>query len=467
VDGAEIDEVVRRCGATLLAGRLRSAAGVVLLESTDEIGDAAAGCLAVLTRRASAEVAGYRLDVALRRATDAGAVAVAVYGLRELDAASAAIALRGGVAVYGLADDVDAVALAVEVDRELRPGAASAFDDVVRAHVAIERAAADGVPAILEAAADATATRYRVWPSSLHAGGEEPHVSSDRRGMVESIVAALAERSIARAQARSRRADELAFQTRSQLLLDLLGASSDRADAVADRASRLGIEGGWSQVVRVDVPEQPDDPLARHELLQALLRAARGQLERERWLAAGSEGGLVLAHLSREAPESLRREVEVLLAELGRAAGSNLRAGIGGARRGLASVRASYVEARSALAASGPDRSVVVFDAAGVRRILVDWLATERAETSMRELLGGLDDLGEARARELVRTLKIYLDEQGSPARAARRLHLHPNAVRYRIRQLEAALDCDLGDPDQRLALHIAACATLELDQVN
>jgi len=61
----------------------------------------------------------------------------------------------------------------------------------------------------------------------------------------------------------------------------------------------------------------------------------------------------------------------------------------------------------------------------------------------------------------MVRTLGAYLDERGSLVRAGRTLHLHPNAVAYRMRQITARVGCDLADADERLALQLACRARL------
>ena len=104
---------------------------------------------------------------------------------------------------------------------------------------------------------------------------------------------------------------------------------------------------------------------------------------------------------------------------------------------------------------------MVAYDATGLRRMLVEWLASDAARESVRELLAPLDALGPVRGHEMVRTLGAYLDERGSLVRAGRTLHLHPNAVAYRIRQIRERTGCDLDDADQRLALQLACRARL------
>jgi DNA-binding PucR family transcriptional regulator len=60
----------------------------------------------------------------------------------------------------------------------------------------------------------------------------------------------------------------------------------------------------------------------------------------------------------------------------------------------------------------------------------------------------------------LAQTLQAFLDGFGDIAAIARRLHVHPNTVRYRIRRVEQLLATSLDDPDDRLVLAIALRAT-------
>jgi DNA-binding PucR family transcriptional regulator len=129
-----------------------------------------------------------------------------------------------------------------------------------------------------------------------------------------------------------------------------------------------------------------------------------------------------------------------------------------------AGLKTAAGEARSALAnarAAGRSNAPVRFQDSTLRRVLVELLSSDPARASVNELLAPLDRLGHRRARTAVRTLQVYLDERGSLVRAGRALHLHPNAVAYRIKGIRAKLDVDLDDADQRLALQLACRARL------
>ena len=103
----------------------------------------------------------------------------------------------------------------------------------------------------------------------------------------------------------------------------------------------------------------------------------------------------------------------------------------------------------------------VPIDAVALPRTLIEWLTSDAGRLATERLLAPLDDLGPERSMTAVRTLDAWLDEQGSLVRCAERLHLHRNAVGYRIRQIRERLGVDLDNPDQRLALQLACRSRL------
>ena len=140
------------------------------------------------------------------------------------------------------------------------------------------------------------------------------------------------------------------------------------------------------------------------------------------------------------------------------------RVGIGTPHDGASGLRVSAEEARTALAAArlrDDAVSVATFDSLGLQRMLAEWLVTDTARDTVAELLAPLDALGPEKSAVAVHTLHAYLDERGSWQRAAARLHLHRNAVVYRMAQINRLMDVDLDDPDQRFAVQLACRARL------
>lgn len=72
-----------------------------------------------------------------------------------------------------------------------------------------------------------------------------------------------------------------------------------------------------------------------------------------------------------------------------------------------------------------------------------------------RRLLAPLDGLTAKQRERLLDTLRAWLGAQGSVLETATRLQVHPQTVRYRMRQLEAAFGGKLDDPDARFELEL------------
>ncbi len=71
-------------------------------------------------------------------------------------------------------------------------------------------------------------------------------------------------------------------------------------------------------------------------------------------------------------------------------------------------------------------------------------------------LLASLDGLTARQRQRMLETLRAWLDAQGHVLDMAERLSVHPQTVRYRMRQLEAAFGDRLRDPDARFELELA-----------
>lgn len=128
--------------------------------------------------------------------------------------------------------------------------------------------------------------------------------------------------------------------------------------------------------------------------------------------------------------------------------------GVGAARSGPGSVLETYGEAREALKVALKN---------GMRYAHIDQIWLDRLlhgsltplELADR-ILAPIAHLPAARRLELERTLDMYLIVDRRITEAARRLHLHPHTVRYRLEQLRQHLGEIMDSHDQRLALQIA-----------
>ncbi len=124
----------------------RKVTAVRLAERFAELDDAPADSFVVLSRAASAEITGYRLDMALRWAAINGVAAVAAFAAEEWQPAVTALDIAGPaeIALISIPPDVDLVALARAVYAEIGGGAGQALTRAQHGLEAIQRAEAAG-----------------------------------------------------------------------------------------------------------------------------------------------------------------------------------------------------------------------------------------------------------------------------------------------------------------------------------
>jgi hypothetical protein len=79
-----------------------------------------------------------------------------------------------------------------------------------------------------------------------------------------------------------------------------------------------------------------------------------------------------------------------------------------------------------------------------------------------RNAVGALLEHDARRGTDLARTLLVWLDAHSDALEASRRICIHPNTLRYRLRRAGEVLAADLTDPDTRLEIHLRL--RLELD---
>ncbi|MEE1742754.1 helix-turn-helix domain-containing protein [Streptomyces sp. BE147] len=172
------------------------------------------------------------------------------------------------------------------------------------------------------------------------------------------------------------------------------------------------------------------------------------------------------------------REALALARELDRVAGS-LPGGVP-VRIGAGSVAASALGAAGSLEEAvlvvrvlrereqrGGDGARVRYAGASGVRTALDVLRVLDTVRPLWEAGGGpVHDLVAAdlaAGGELVRTLAAYFDAAGDVTRAAHRLVLHPNTLRYRLRRVRERFGVDMDDPDTRLLLALAVRLTGEV----
>ncbi|MEQ6900953.1 helix-turn-helix domain-containing protein [Nocardioides sp. YIM 152588] len=456
-----------------------------------------AGALLVVLPSALRAAEPYELDVAVRHCIERDHAAVVLVGLHQLPVTSARLAARGGLAVLSVPAETNVAELILWLNRMVRGGAA---DTVARAEAALavlaryadadtdpdadpaagsaDELVADLTAALGQALELRTPATDRAWvppapgsPGAVLIGdrvvGELVCPPGDHaaRLVLPAAVAAIG--------TRKRRELERAFapsQTRAELLAQIVMAESTQLTALDEQARRVDFPVDLNHVAAA-LRFRPDGDLSAEASLAAQRRlvdhAEMLCLERflpqETWWHVARTGGglLIVASDDLDGPSLTRvarAGLEELLADL-RREDAEVYVGLGSDQRGLGGLRQSAAEARSALdlaQQTGREGAVTTLDVTGVRRVLADLWSSPLSRRIVRDMLAPLDALGPERSARAIETLSAYLDHQSSPKHAAAALHLHPNAVSYRMQRIEATLGVDLTDPDVRFGLHLA-----------
>lgn len=463
-------------------GGSREVSGVNVAERFSDLEAAAPGSLVVLGRVASESATDYRFDMALRWAALGGVAAVAAFAderwrppLTAIDIAS-----RAGVALISIPAKLELTALLLALLAEVGGGPALALARASAGLDAVDRAEQAGADLDTLCAMVGDGLGSQVVPlRTSDAPDAVGIVAPDAHGDM-AVAARLVLRAASDAAARladeEKRARELPIRSRSELLAELLISESALNEDMLERARQLGVPlAGWHVAVRIEADNLADvtpDEIRRFELLESLGQVAlhAAAAAGGTWYLSRIARAIILIWMTRSDPgaqagtratRSASRALETIEA---RFPGLRPRAGVSTPHEGPLGLRAAAAEARGAIIAaraSGKPPGVTAHDATGVQRMLMEWYASDTARASVRVQLAPLERLGPARCETAIRTLAAFLDERGSIGRTAQRLHLHRNAVTYRMRRITSLLGVDLDDPDQRLALQLACRARL------
>lgn len=463
---------------------------VVLAEDVSELERTPADALVILSHAVSADVTGYRLDLAMRLAGSRHAAAVVLTDGRDaIPHTAASIADRVGLAVLRAEADSDLADLVMAAERELGGGADASLERVDATLAALEQAEAADCAAdeLLTIARDASGGELEL---RMPADGEisaavlvdDDHETSvcappaeGHAAVATRVIVALTASSIGRARSAARRAADAPIRSRSELLTEFLLAPPDASSRLLPRmrAVDLAVD-GWHVAVRIEIDNLAqltgDDELRSFQLAERIgrlgLEAAHAQ--GGIWHRAQLGSALMLIRMDRHDPgPRSRRELsasseQIVRRILSRMGEIRLVCGVGTVHVGANGLRTTAAEARAAVAAGRAANRFNLatrFDEVGLQRTLLEWFASDAAREAVDSLLKPLDRLGDRKRDTAIETLKVYLDTQGSLARTAERMHLHRNAVAYRVRRIFEQLEVDPADPDTRLMLQLACRA--------
>ncbi|WP_276322364.1 PucR family transcriptional regulator [Cohnella luojiensis] len=131
--------------------------------------------------------------------------------------------------------------------------------------------------------------------------------------------------------------------------------------------------------------------------------------------------------------------------------------GVGRSHVQLKNAYSSYQEALQALSLSSTyGKSVLFYDELGVFQLLLSLNDGKTLQTFIRHYLGPLIDHDKSKGSELLLTLKVFLDHDGSKQIAAQKLFIVRQSLYYRLEKMAELLGEDFMSVENRISIQVA-----------
>jgi len=467
---------------------------VRIVESLSQLEKAGAGSLVVLDRRLSHIATTYQLDIAVRRIVSQEALGIAIFLSADspISSTARAMARRSGIAMIRFDPTADitlvlrtmaqqvADELHLTIDRVRR--ASEAIGDVNNKYSSIEELVAVSSVILgreigLSLKDDPDPIEFISVPAgTVFAAGPwlvtKRTNDKDTDALLEMFLWRLTIEASQCIIVEERKAESKQRIT-SEALLQLIQFDPNRhnnSEAIA-RELDLPVDGSH-MIIRIEFDRLfVDDPGSSFQQREQLAQITRQAITDESgiWHVAHCPSMLVLLWTTESeikidsGRQAMRTIGDIVDALVHSTPGLQVFCGVGSARASIAGIVTSATEARFAASSARTRRrfnQVVSFDATGLQKSLAEWYSFESVHQSIDVLFAPLRKLSKSKRESLFETISTYLDLQGSINKTAEVMHLHRNAVSYRIRRAFEVLDIDESDPDQRLFLHLACRAT-------
>lgn len=300
-------------------------------------------------------------------------------------------------------------------------------------------------------------------------------ISSDEDlGPIDRALVDAATTGVALAFAKVRAAVEVEERLRGEAAADLLSGTYASEEAIAARAARLGYDLAEprdllvldvADIADVERGEAAEAPSA-HDRQRRYLDVVRERLavRAPRSLAVLHGGSIVvLAGANRASEIDLRElasELQTAIGEVARAGPVTVaiadRCGRPDDHSPAFRLARESIELMLKLGRGG---AVVATSELGPYGLLLRASSRDDLEAFARRTLRPLVEHDRGHGSDLLRTLRVYLEEDRVQRRAAARCFVHVNTIVYRVRRIEELLGANLADPsmvfDITLALRI------------
>ncbi|WP_214364571.1 PucR family transcriptional regulator [Pseudonocardia sp. H11422] len=251
-----------------------------------------------------------------------------------------------------------------------------------------------------------------------------------------------------------------------RLRSDLLRSVIDGTGSAFVLASRLGIHADEEFRLIGFQPHggvcgQPIEQIQVHGLVELGMEgAAHGGL-----VATSGSRTYALLPSAQQAVHEVKELAGEILGQATHQLGVAMVAAIGTASSGLARLPTARAEVDRVLqllsAGNGPP--LATFDELRSRAVLAELreLAAERPHL-LHGHIAMLREIDRTQNTQYISTLRAYFDSACDPVEASKRLYVHRNTLRYRLRRMKERCGLDLLDPNERLIAELQLRLTVE-----
>lgn len=235
------------------------------------------------------------------------------------------------------------------------------------------------------------------------------------------------------------------------------------------RATYLGYQlssSYWVLVVEYDmVPNEellPDEVKRLASTLNSLLSF------RQALVITQTQGATILYPVKEGQPtlEKVQHLCETIRQKVsGTTEGWTVSIGVGMLYPDLLSIPRAYREAQHAVKigrALGGTHSITTFSELGIYRMLLQFAESRNPNEFFCEALERLLEYDQQADKELVKTLRAFLECNGNLTETSDRLFIHRNTLKYRLERIRDITQIDLDDSENRLMLHLG----LKMNQI-
>jgi len=296
--------------------------------------------------------------------------------------------------------------------------------------------------------------------------------ADDDLGAIDRALVDAATTGVALAFAKVQAAVEVEERLRGEAAADLLSGTYASEEAIALRAARLGYDLSEPRDLLVidvghDVDAEDPGTLSGHDRQRRVLDVVRerlaGRAPRSLAVAVRADSIVVLASANRPNDLDVRELARDLQACVAGVPGAGpVSVAVGDRCERPDDYAPAFRLARESVELMlklGRAGAIVATKDLGPYGLLLRASSRDDLEAFARRTLRPLLDYDRRHGGELLRTLRVFLEEDRVRRRAAARCFVHVNTVVYRVRRIEELLDVDLGDPstvfDITLALRI------------